>query len=63
METETAIKSEPMDTFRLRLPKQDVEGLRRLARSESQRLQCDIGWCEIVRGAIRKMATEQTPVQ
>lgn len=62
MHTETVTKSEPMDTFRLRLPKEDVEGLRRLARTESQRLQRDIGWCVLLRDAVKKMVTEQKPI-
>lgn len=58
MTTET----DPMTTFRIRLPKHDVEEVRRLARSESYRLGTDICWTVLLRRALKKMATEQAPI-
>ena len=49
-----------MTTFRIRLPKQDVDDVRRLARAESHRLGKDICWTILLRGALKRMATEQS---
>lgn len=59
MPTET---NAPTTTFRVRLPKQDVEKVRQLARDESQRLGQDIHWCHLLRAALRKMADGQSPL-
>jgi hypothetical protein len=49
-------------TYRVRLPKQDVEKVRQLAREESRRLGQDINWCHLLRAALRKLAERQSPL-
>jgi hypothetical protein len=49
-------------TYRLRLPCGDVEEVRKLARSESVRRGHDVGWCDLIRAALRRMAIEQRPI-
>jgi hypothetical protein len=50
--------SESTTTFRIRLSPTDVASLKELARRESVRRNVDLGWCDLVRAAIRKMARD-----
>lgn len=51
--------TEPTTTFRIRLSPGDVAALKDLARREGVRLGADVGWCDLVRAAIRTMVRDQ----
>lgn len=52
-----------MTTFRLRLPKGDVEAVKDIARVESCKRQDDIRWTDLVRSALRVMVRERRPIE
>lgn len=49
-------------TYRIRLSTPDVDALKALARKEAARLGVDLGWCDLVRAAVRKMADDGLPI-
>ncbi len=58
----TQTETDVLTTFRIRLSKHDVEGVRDLARKESVRQGLDLGWCDLVRGAMRQMVQDKTHI-
>lgn len=51
-----------MDTYRVKLPKADVEALRRLARHRSFLNDANVTWQQLLRESIgRMLAAEQVP--
>ena len=48
--------------YKLKVRKSEVEGLRRLARGESVRVNADVTWGDLVRDSIRWMLENRRPV-
>jgi hypothetical protein len=60
--TETTETKTATTTFRIRICPTDVAALKDIARRESVRLGADLGWCHLVRTAIKAMVRDQKPL-
>jgi hypothetical protein len=61
-ETVTGDTTEALTPFRVRLSKQDVAAVRQLALKESLSRGAQVGWCDLLRAALRHMAQEQLAI-
>lgn len=62
MEMMTDDSAETLTPFRVRLSKQDVAAVRQLALKESLSRGTQVGWCDLLRAALKNMAQEQVAI-